>query len=54
VAHVLGLLKSYWPKANQNPLADGMSVDCTDEKFSEFVEEVKPVAHKLVDSLHQE
>jgi hypothetical protein len=54
VAHVLGLVKSYWPKANLNPLADGMSADCSEEKFLEFVEELKLVAHKLVDSLEQE
>jgi hypothetical protein len=27
-----------------------MSADYSEEKFSEFVEEVRPVAHKLVDS----
>jgi hypothetical protein len=54
VAHVLGLVNSYWPKANLNPLADGMSTDCSKEKFSEFVKEMKLVAHKLVDSLEQD
>jgi hypothetical protein len=44
VEHVLGLVKSYWPKANLEPLASGMSADCTEEKFGELVEEVKPVA----------
>jgi hypothetical protein len=28
-----------------------MSADCTKDKFKELVEEVKPVAQKLVDSL---
>jgi hypothetical protein len=45
VAHILGLMKSYCPKANLNPLSDGMSIGCSEERFSEFVEEVKPVAH---------
>jgi hypothetical protein len=31
-----------------------MSVDCTEDKFKELVEEVKPVAQKLIDSLEQE
>jgi hypothetical protein len=44
VARILGLVKSYWPKANLNPLVDGMSADCSKEKFSEYIEEVKPVA----------
>jgi phage gp36-like protein len=25
VAHVLGLIKSFWPKGNLSPLADGMT-----------------------------
>jgi hypothetical protein len=44
VEHILGLFKSYWPKANLEPLATGMSVDCTKDKFKELVEEVKLVA----------
>jgi hypothetical protein len=31
-----------------------MPADCSEEKFSEFVEEVKLVTQKLVDSLEQE
>jgi hypothetical protein len=31
-----------------------MVADCSDEKFSEFVEEAKPVVQKLLDSLEQE
>jgi ribonuclease D len=54
VAHILGLVKSYWPKANLSPLVDDMSVDYSDKNFLEFVEEVKPMAHQLVDSLEQE
>jgi hypothetical protein len=54
VEHILGLFKSYWPKANLEPLATRMSADCTEDKFKELVEEVKPVAQKLVDSLEQE
>ena len=33
------------------PLGDGMSIECTEEKFAGLVEEVKPVADKIVDSL---
>jgi hypothetical protein len=28
VAHVLGLVKSFWPKANVEPLVDSMAADC--------------------------
>jgi SMC interacting uncharacterized protein involved in chromosome segregation len=54
VAHILGLVKSFWLKANLSPLADGMAADCSKEKFSEYIEEVKPVAQKIVDSLELE
>jgi hypothetical protein len=43
-AHILGLVKSYWPKANLNSLVDGMSTDCSEEEFSEYIKEVKPRA----------
>lgn len=42
--HILVLFKSYWPKANLEPLVTGMAADCSEEKFKEFVEEVRPVA----------
>lgn len=44
VAHILGLVKSFWPTSNLSPLADGMAADCSKEKFAEYVEEVGPVA----------
>jgi hypothetical protein len=31
-----------------------MAIDCSEEKFSEFVIEAKPVAQRLLDSLEQE
>jgi hypothetical protein len=31
-----------------------MSADCTEDKFKKLVEEVKPVAQKLIGSLEQE
>jgi hypothetical protein len=46
VAHVLGLVKSFWPKVNLSPLVDGMAADCSDEKFAYYLEEVGPVAQK--------
>ena len=53
MAHILGLVKSYWPGANLASLGDGLSVECSIEKFAEYVEEVKPIVEKIVDSLEQ-
>jgi hypothetical protein len=44
VEHILRLFRSYWPKAILEPLATGMSANCTEDKFKELIEEVKPVA----------
>ena len=49
VSHVLGLVKSYWPQANLIPLGEGISAECSKERFTTFVEEMKPVADKIVD-----
>jgi len=54
VAHVLGLVKPYWPVANLIPLGEGMAAECTEEKFAEYLEEVNPIAEKVIKSLEQE
>jgi len=53
MAHVLGLVKSYWPGANLVPLSDGLAAGCSDEQFVQYVEELKPVADRIVESLEQ-
>ena len=53
MAHVLGLVKSYWPVANLAPLSDGLAAGCSDEQFDQYVEELKPVANRIVESLEQ-
>ena len=53
LAHILGLVKSHWPGANLTPVSDGLAAGCSDEKFAEYVEEVKPIASKIVDMLEQ-
>lgn len=54
VAHALGLVKSFWPKACTEALADGLAADCFEEKFVEYLQEVKPVANKIVENLEQD
>ena len=54
VSHVLGLVKYYWPKVNLTPLGEGMSVECTEERFADLMEEMKPIADRIVDVLEQE
>jgi hypothetical protein len=54
VAHVLGLVKSFWPKAHVEASADGLATDCSEEKFAEYLQQVKPVAKKIVGNLEQD
>jgi hypothetical protein len=51
---VLGLVKQFWPKANVEPLANGMAAECSEEKFGEYLKEVKPMAHKIVENLEHD
>jgi hypothetical protein len=44
VVHILGLAKSFCPKDNVSPLADGMAADCSKDNVAEYLEEVSPVA----------
>jgi len=54
LTHGLGLVKSFWPKARLEVLAGGVAADYPLDKFEEYLEEVKPTAAKIVESLEQE
>ena len=54
VAYVLGLVRSYWPQARLAPLGEGMAAECSEEDFTKYIEEAKPVADKIVEMLEQE
>ena len=51
LAHALGLVKSFLPSAKLALIDDGVAVGCSEEKFSEFVMEMKPVADKVTSGL---
>jgi hypothetical protein len=54
VGHALGLVKSFWPMAQLEVLAEGAAADCTDENFREYLLEVRPVAEKIVGNMVQD
>jgi hypothetical protein len=54
VGHALGLVKSFWPKARLEVLAEGAAADCTDENFHEYLLEVRPVVEKIVGNMVQD
>jgi len=53
LAHALGLVKSFLPSANLALIGDGLVVSCSEEKFSGYVEEMKPIADKVISGLEQ-
>ena len=48
LAHALGLVKSFLLSANLALIGDGVAVGCSEEKFSEYVVEIKPIADKVI------
>ena len=53
VGHVLGLVKSYWPRTRLDPLGQGAKADCTDDKFHQYLQETSAVADKIVETLNK-
>ena len=51
LAHALGLVKSFLPSANLSPIGDGVAVGCSEEQFSEYVAEMKPITDKVISGL---
>ena len=51
VGHVLGLVKSYWPSTRLDALGKGARADCSEEQFSQYLEETSVVANQIVESL---
>jgi hypothetical protein len=51
LVHALGLVKSFLPFMNLSFIGDGVVVGCSEEKFSEYVVEMKPIANKVISSL---
>ena len=53
IGHVLGLVKSYWPRNPLDPLGEGAKADCSDDQFGQYLEEASSVADKIVESLNK-
>jgi len=51
LAHALGLVKSFLPSVSLSFIGDGVAVGCSEEKFSEYVAEMKPITDKVIGSL---
>jgi hypothetical protein len=54
VSHALGFVKSFWPQAQLEVFTQGAAADCSEEQFSEYLLEARPVAEKVVESVIQD
>jgi hypothetical protein len=49
---VLAFMKSYFPKAPVEVVAGGVAANCTDEQYSELLEQMAPIAEKVADKIN--
>ena len=53
VGHVLGLVKSYWPRTPLDACGQGAKANCTDEQFNQYLQETSIIADKIVETLNK-
>jgi hypothetical protein len=49
---VLAFIKSYFPKALVDVVADGLAANCTDEQYAELLEQMVPIAEQVTKKLN--
>jgi hypothetical protein len=54
VSNALAYVKSFVPNAQLGIFAQGMTADCTDEQFEEYLQEAQPVAEQIVHNILQD
>jgi hypothetical protein len=54
VSHALSFVKSFWLEARLEAFAQGVASECTEEQFNEYLQEARPIAEKIVESVIQD
>jgi hypothetical protein len=49
---VLAFMKSYFPKAPVDVVAGGLAANCTDEQYTELLEQMAPIAGQVAEKLN--
>jgi hypothetical protein len=49
---VLAYMKSYFPKAPVDVVAGGLAANCTDEQYTELLEQMAPIAEQVAKKLN--
>jgi hypothetical protein len=54
VSNTLAVVKSFLPNARLEIFAQGMAADCTEGQFDQYLQEARPVAEQIVQSVLQD
>jgi hypothetical protein len=54
VNHAHSFVKSFWPEARLEAFAQDVAAECTEEQFNEYLQEARPVAENIVESVIQD
>jgi hypothetical protein len=49
---VLAFMKSYFPKAPVEVVVGGLAANCTDEQYTELLEQMEPIAEQVAEKLN--
>ena len=44
---VLAIVKSFYPKANLAVVVEGITGDCSDDAYTQYLEDLEPVAERV-------
>jgi len=48
---MIGVVKSYLPQFNLAPIAKGIALSCSDEKFREYCKESEVIAEEILKNI---
>jgi hypothetical protein len=54
VSHALAFVKFCWPEAQLETFAQGVTAECTEDQFNEYLQEAQPVAEQIVKNVLQD
>jgi hypothetical protein len=54
VSYALAFVKSFLPKAQLETFAQGVAAECTEDQFTKYLQEARPVAEQIVKNVLQE
>jgi hypothetical protein len=49
---ILAYMKSYFPKAPVDVVADGLAANCMDEQYTELLDQMAPIAEQVAEKLN--